>query len=61
MLSSSSEIKDVSDRVRSGMSESSIGTQEIVKSMQFMMNLSHDLSEIVEELKSNFSRFQTKG
>jgi len=60
MLNSSSQIKEVSERVRSGMSESSIGTQEIVKSMQMMMDLSHDLNEIVNELKTNFSRFKTR-
>ena len=59
LLSSSSEIKKVSDRVSSGMAESTTGAREIVESMQHMVELSLDLSQIVDELKREFGQFKT--
>jgi hypothetical protein len=59
MLSTSSSIKDISERVSRGMDESNMGALEIVNSMQGMMSLIQKLDQVIEVLKKDFSQFRT--
>jgi len=60
MLESSTKIKEVSDRVTTGMAEATMGATEIVRSMQLLVGQSQDLSSIVEDLRQKFGRFKTE-
>jgi len=60
MLESSGKIKEVSERVSTGMTESTTGAQEIVQSMKMMIDLTHQLNNIVQELKKDFGQFRTE-
>ncbi|OHD24003.1 MAG: hypothetical protein A2Y38_08280 [Spirochaetes bacterium GWB1_59_5] len=60
MLGSSTKIKEVSDRVTTGMAEATMGSAEIVRSMQLLVGQSQDLSSIVEDLRQKFGRFKTE-
>jgi len=60
MLENAGKIKEVSDRVTTGMAESTTGAQEIVRAMNLMVNLTQNLSDIVQELKDNFGQFKTE-
>lgn len=59
MLSAAARIKEVSQRVNTGMTEASSGAVEIVNAMQLMVDLAQQLSDIVDLLNENFSRFRT--
>ncbi len=60
MVSSSSGIKEVSERVTQGIAEAAQGSEEIVSSMQLMVQEAHQLSEVVGELRDKFGKFKTE-
>lgn len=60
MLESSSRIEDVSNRVTTGMAEATMGSAEIVRSMQLLVEQSRDLSLIVDALRDKFGQFKTE-
>ena len=60
MLDSSGKIKEVSDRVSTGMAEATAGSAEIVRSMQLLVQQAQKLSGIVDELRFKFGQFKTE-
>ncbi|HUW69130.1 MAG TPA: methyl-accepting chemotaxis protein [bacterium] len=60
MLDSSSRIEDVSNRVTTGMAEATMGSAEIVRSMQLLVEQARDLSTIVDALRHKFGQFKTE-
>lgn len=59
LLRSSATIKEISDRVTTGMAEASVGSSEIVSSMQALVHQSQSLGSIVDELTGKFGKFKT--
>lgn len=59
LLDSSNEIKQVSDRVTTGMAESTMGISEIVRSMQDMVQMAQQLNQIVDDLRKQFGQLRT--
>jgi len=60
MLDSSSRIEEVSNRVTTGMAEATMGSAEIVRSMQLLVEQARDLSTIVDALRHKFGQFKTE-
>jgi len=58
MQENSVRIKEVSQRVTKGMSESTLRAQEIVTAMQLMVSNADDLKGIIQRLKDDFSMFK---
>ncbi|MCK5674669.1 MAG: hypothetical protein KAH95_14915, partial [Spirochaetales bacterium] len=52
-------LKDISDKVASGMLEISTGSEEIVVASDEIVKYSSDLSNVVEELKNETDKFKT--
>ena len=60
MLENVNNIKEISNIVASGMGDTKAGIQEVVEVMKLMVDLSHNLNDIVTELKEDFVMFKTE-